>query len=179
MLALAQELTASGEYTAVMLSLEVGAVFPHDLGLIGMRDVRDYKVASSGSQRLNTSSPFNIKVRSITLGNFSFQDVQNLYQQHTEATGQIFTPEAIERAFYLTDGQPWLGNALAKEVVEYIAKNPAIPIMVDLINLSGLNLDTGWLVIFDRRSDLPPVSNRTTTEEAISPAGRNIIVIRG
>ena len=64
-----------------------------------MRDVRDYKVASGGSQRLNTSSPFNIKVRSITLDNFSFQDVQNLYQQHTEATGQIFTPEAVERAF--------------------------------------------------------------------------------
>ncbi|MDH6061154.1 ATP-binding protein, partial [Chrysosporum bergii ANA360D] len=30
MLTLAQELTASGEYTAVLLSLEVGAVFPHD-----------------------------------------------------------------------------------------------------------------------------------------------------
>ena len=32
MLTLAQELTASGAYTAVMLSLEVGAVFYHDLG---------------------------------------------------------------------------------------------------------------------------------------------------
>jgi Cdc6-like AAA superfamily ATPase len=30
MLTLAQELTASGQYTAVMLSLEVGAVFSHD-----------------------------------------------------------------------------------------------------------------------------------------------------
>jgi len=30
MLTLAQELTASGAYTAVMLSLEVGAVFSHD-----------------------------------------------------------------------------------------------------------------------------------------------------
>ncbi|MEI6330682.1 MAG: ATP-binding protein [Pseudanabaena sp. ELA645] len=108
--------------------------FPQSVGLIGMRDVRDYKYASGGSDRLNTASPFNIKVRSITLGNFSFPDVQNLYQQHTEATGQIFTPEAIERAFYLTNGQPWLVNALAKEVVEYIAKDPAIPITVDLIN---------------------------------------------
>ena len=32
MLALAQELTASGQYAAVMLSLEVGDVFPHDPG---------------------------------------------------------------------------------------------------------------------------------------------------
>ena len=32
MLTLAQELTASGQYTAVMLSLEVGAAFSDDLG---------------------------------------------------------------------------------------------------------------------------------------------------
>jgi hypothetical protein len=223
MLALAQELTASGQYAAVMLSLEVGAVFPHDpgaaekailnewqdairfylaaqlrpsvwesgesgrqigaalsswaeqsplplvvfldeidalgdetlisvlrqlrsgyprrpqgfphsLALIGMRDVRDYKIASGGSDRLNTSSPFNIKVRSFTLNNFSFEEVKKLYQQHTEATGQIFTPEAIARAFYLTDGQPWLVNALAKEVTEYLAKDVTIPITVELIN---------------------------------------------
>jgi hypothetical protein len=94
--------------------------FPHSLALIGMRDVRDYKVASGGSQHLNTASPFNIKVRSLTLNNFSFEEVRDLYHQHTEATGQIFTNEAIERAFYLTNGQPWLVNALAKEATEYL-----------------------------------------------------------
>ncbi|MDH6106604.1 ATP-binding protein, partial [Anabaenopsis tanganyikae CS-531] len=31
--------------------------FPQCVALIGMRDVRDYKVASGGSDRLNTSSP--------------------------------------------------------------------------------------------------------------------------
>jgi hypothetical protein len=36
--------------------------FPQSVGLIGLRDVRDYKVAAGGSDRLNTSSPFNIKV---------------------------------------------------------------------------------------------------------------------
>jgi hypothetical protein len=45
--------------------------------------------------------------------------------------------------------------------------------------LSGLSLNTGWLVIFDRRSGLPPLSDRTMTENVISPAGREIIVIRG
>ena len=45
--------------------------------------------------------------------------------------------------------------------------------------LSGLGLDTGWLVIFDRRPGLPPLSDRTTTEQAMSPAGRPIVVIRG
>jgi hypothetical protein len=80
--------------------------FPHSLALIGMRDVRDYKVASGGSDRLNSSSPFNIKVESFTLSNFTFKEVQKLYHQHTEATGQIFTTDAIERAFYLTMVNP-------------------------------------------------------------------------
>jgi hypothetical protein len=45
--------------------------------------------------------------------------------------------------------------------------------------LNGLGLDTGWLVIFDQRSGLPDISERTTTEAATSPAGRAITVIRG
>ncbi|MFM6376659.1 MAG: AAA-like domain-containing protein, partial [Microcystis panniformis] len=102
--------------------------FPSSVGLIGLRDVRDYKVASGGSDRLNTSSPFNIKVASLTMRNFNLAEVGELYQQHTAATGQIFTPEAIETAFYLTQGQPWLVNALAKEIVEKMVKDRNIAI---------------------------------------------------
>ena len=102
--------------------------FPSSVGLIGLRDVRDYKVASGGSDRLNTSSPFNIKVTSITLRNFNAEEVVELYQQHTAATGQIFTPEATATAFDLTQGQPWLVNALAKEVVEKMVKDRSIAI---------------------------------------------------
>ncbi|NCR54767.1 MAG: ATP-binding protein [Microcystis aeruginosa L211-07] len=102
--------------------------FPSSVGLIGLRDVRDYKVASGGSDRLNTSSPFNIKVASLTMRNFNLGEVGELYQQHTAATGQIFTPEAIETAFDLTQGQPWLVNALAKEIVEKMVKDKNIAI---------------------------------------------------
>ncbi|MSQ83528.1 MAG: ATP-binding protein [Myxococcales bacterium] len=45
--------------------------FPHSVCIFGMRDVRDYKVASGGSERLGTSSPFNIKRESLTLTYFS------------------------------------------------------------------------------------------------------------
>jgi type II secretory pathway predicted ATPase ExeA len=217
MLALAQELTASGQYTAVMVSAEVGSAFNHDpdaaelailgawrstiedylppelcppvwvyhapgqriqenlrawarssqrplvlfideidalqdqalisllrqlrdgfpkrpenfpvsVGLVGLRDVRDYKVAAGGSDRLNTASPFNIKVSSVTLRDFNEVEVAELYGQHTEATGQIFTIEAIATAFELTQGQPWLVNALAKEVVEKLVKDPTVAI---------------------------------------------------
>ncbi|MEE6162315.1 hypothetical protein U9R62_13385 [Cylindrospermopsis raciborskii DSH] len=102
--------------------------FPSSVGLIGLRDVRDYKVASGGSDRLNTSSPFNIKVASLTMRNFNLAEVGELYQQHTAATGQIFTPEAIETAYDLTQGQPWLVNALAKEIVEKMVKDRSIAI---------------------------------------------------
>jgi hypothetical protein len=44
--------------------------------------------------------------------------------------------------------------------------------------LGGLGLDTGWLVIFDRRAGLPPMGERISTEEVISPGGRTITVIR-
>ncbi len=108
--------------------------FPHALGLIGMRDVRDYKVASGGSQRLNTSSPFNIKVASLTMRNFTQTEVQQLYQQHTDTTGQLFTPAAIARVFELTQGQPWLVNAIAKEIVEELIDNTTQNIDIHLVD---------------------------------------------
>jgi hypothetical protein len=98
--------------------------FPSSIGLIGLRDVRDYKVASGGSDRLNTASPFNIKVESLTLRNFDESEVAELYQQHTADTGQIFAPEAIQLAFDLTQGQPWLVNALARQLTEVVAPQP-------------------------------------------------------
>jgi hypothetical protein len=93
--------------------------FPHAVVLCGLRDVRDYKTASGGDpDRLGTSSPFNIKVESLTLDNFTFAQTRDLYLQHTRATGQNWTKEAIVRAYELTEGQPWLVNALAREIVE-------------------------------------------------------------
>lgn len=102
--------------------------FPLSVGLIGLRDVRDYKVASGGSERLNTASPFNIKVSSITLRDFNATEVKELYQQHTDETGQVFTPEATAMAFDLTQGQPWLVNALAKEIVEEMVTDTNVAI---------------------------------------------------
>ena len=78
------------------------AKFPWSLALIGLRDVRDYNVASGGSDRLHTSSPFNIKVESLTLSSFTHTEVAALYQQHTEDTGQVFLPATVARAAFLS-----------------------------------------------------------------------------
>ncbi|WP_426733775.1 hypothetical protein [Myxococcus faecalis] len=102
--------------------------FPSSMALIGLRDVRDYKVASGGSDRLGTSSPFNIKVRSLTVRDFTEDEVAELYAQHTTDTGQRFEPEAISLAFELTQGQPWLVNALAKVAVEELVTDVSQPV---------------------------------------------------
>ena len=100
--------------------------FPASVILCGLRDVRDYKAASGGDpERLGTSSPFNIKLASLRLGDFTPEEVRELYAQHTADTGQIFSEEAIARAVDVTGGQPWLVNALAREIVEAMAVPPA------------------------------------------------------
>jgi len=108
---------------SVLRQLRAGYVrrpshFPQSVALIGLRDVRDYKASlRPDGATLGTSSPFNIKVRSLTIRNFEEAEVGELYGQHTAETGQTFTPEALALAFELTNGQPWLVNALADTLV--------------------------------------------------------------
>ncbi|MBI5485899.1 MAG: ATP-binding protein [Deltaproteobacteria bacterium] len=108
------------------------ADFPASVVLCGLRDVRDYKAASGGDPtRLGTSSPFNIKVKSLRLGNLTEADLRMLYAQHSAETGQAFAEDALARAFELTGGQPWLVNALAREIIEEIHVDPPTTITVD------------------------------------------------
>ncbi|MBM4319541.1 MAG: ATP-binding protein [Deltaproteobacteria bacterium] len=99
--------------------------FPWSVVLCGMRDVRDYKLLSGGREpHLGSASPFNILVESIRMPNFAAPEVAALYGQHTAETGQPFTQEAVDLAFQLTQGQPWLVNALAREVLEKMGVRP-------------------------------------------------------
>ncbi|WP_437669322.1 hypothetical protein [Sorangium sp. So ce131] len=44
--------------------------------------------------------------------------------------------------------------------------------------LAGLGLSTGWLVLFDRRPDAPPLPERLGAAPATTPGGRQVTVIR-
>ncbi len=91
---------------------------PASVALVGMRDVREYRAdVRPGGESLGSSSPFNIKVRSLTLRNFDQDEVAELLQQHTSETGQAFTSEAVAGIYEQTRGQPWLVNALAAQLV--------------------------------------------------------------
>lgn len=99
--------------------------FPASVVVSGLRDVRDYKTAAGGDgSRLGGTSPFNIAVESLRLGDFTADDIATLYAQHTNDTGQVFTDAAVERAFRHSAGQPWLVNALAREVVVKMRVTP-------------------------------------------------------
>ena len=106
---------------AVLRQLRAGypdrpARFPQTVILCGVRDVRDYRIHSAATKEIITGgSAFNIKAESLRLGNFSRDEMVALYAEHTVETGQMFTEEALERAWTLTRGQPWLVNALGYE----------------------------------------------------------------
>ena len=97
--------------------------FPQTIVLCGVRDVRDYRMHLAGGEVITGGSAFNIKAESLRLGDFSESELRNLYQQHTEATGQDFSEQALKLAWHLTRGQPWLVNALAEQATWNIKAN--------------------------------------------------------
>jgi len=118
------------------------APFPHSIALVGMRDIRDYKDKIRGrGETLGSASPFNIITKSLTIGNFTKEEVKRLYLQHTEDKGQAFDEAAIEKAYHWTQGQPWLVNALAREcVMEILMEDYSKPITEKLIDQAAQNI---------------------------------------
>jgi hypothetical protein len=99
--------------------------FPDSVVLCGMRDLKDYRIAAGSSPVSgNPGSPFNIVEGSLRVGDFTPNDVAALYAQHTEETGQAFAPEAVARAYDYSQGQPWLVNALAYEIISRMMIGP-------------------------------------------------------
>jgi type II secretory pathway predicted ATPase ExeA len=95
--------------------------FPHSIALVGQRNVRDYVVTQEeriAVTWLGTASPFNITAEATTLGPFTEPEVAELLAQHTAATGQRFEAEAAARIYELSQGHPWLVNALADQIVD-------------------------------------------------------------
>ena len=98
--------------------------FPSSIVLCGVRDLLDYRIhASSEKSVITGGSAFNVKARSLRLGDFERDQMDALYRLHTEETGQKFEPAALDQAWYFTEGQPWLSNAVAYEVTWEIKEN--------------------------------------------------------
>ena len=112
------------------------ASFPLSVILCGVRDVRDYRIVLSNQEIVTGGSAFNIKAESLRLGNFSKEEIHELYMQHTSETGQEFDEACFPVVWHATEGQPWLVNAIGHEVTYKIRENRdrtirVIPEMID------------------------------------------------
>ncbi|MBQ7689951.1 MAG: ATP-binding protein, partial [Muribaculaceae bacterium] len=99
------------------------AHFPQSIVLCGVRDVRDYRIHTTSGEIITGGSAFNIKAESLRLGDFTLDEIRELYGQHTAETGQRFEEECFPFVWQATEGQPWLVNALGNEVTNEMKEN--------------------------------------------------------
>ena len=147
--------------------------FPSSVALVGLRDVREYKEKVRDNDRsIGSGSPFNIKAESLTISNFSRLQIAGLLQQYTDEGGQVFDEEVIDLIYFLTGGQPWLVNALAREITDKILEtDTSKPVTIEIVNQAKENLimrrDTHLDSLIDKLMD---ARIRPTVDAIISGA---------
>ena len=116
--------------------------FPSSVVLVGLRDVRDYKdKVRDGMNSMGSGSPFNIKAESFRLNNFTRDQIQRLLQQYTDEGGQAFSEDVIDLFVSYTGGQPWLVNAMAREILyKILRKDTTKPVTTEVLLQAKENL---------------------------------------
>jgi hypothetical protein len=125
--------------------------FPHSLALVGARQVRDHALGALGRNEvswLGTTWPFNVTAEAATLEAFTPGEVAELLGLHTTHTGQRFEPEAVERIFYLSQGHPWLVNAIADQIVNRDVEDRSVAVRVEHVEAAKET------IIVERRSHI-------------------------
>ena len=97
------------------------------------------------------------KVRHRVVANLGRED-------ELKASGQL---EQLAAGFARLDPPPWG------------ARREVGPLLLVHHYLDRLGLESGTLVVFDRRTDAPPLPERTSLEKTLSPAGREVMLFRG
>lgn len=156
--------------------------FPQTVILCGVRDVRDYRIVTSSQDIVTGGSAFNIKAESLRLGNFSLEEIHELYMQHTQETGQIFDDDCFPMVWDATEGQPWLVNALGNEVTWKMRENRdrSVRIIPEMIERAIENLiyrrDTHIDILIDklkeprvRRVIEPMLANSDNADDGLIP----------
>ena len=129
--------------------------FPQSVILCGVRDIKDYRIHKSDDDIITGGSCFNIKAKSLTLGNFSSDEVKTLYAEHTKETGQIFEPDCFPLIMHYTGGQPWLVNALGYEVTYEMKANraPSVVLTPEMIETAKERLILSRATHLDQLAD--------------------------
>ena len=159
------------------------AAFPQSIILCGVRDVRDYRIVLSNQDIITGGSAFNIKTTSLRLGNFTREEIHELYMQHTHETGQQFDEACFPMIWSATEGQPWLVNALGREVTWKMRENRdrTIRIIPEMIDRAIENIiyrrDTHIDILIDKLNEPrvkrviePILSNSEEVAEGLIPS---------
>ena len=158
------------------------AAFPQSVVLCGVRDVRDYRIVLSNQDIVTGGSAFNIKAESLRLGNFTQAEIRELYMQHTRETGQQWDDGCFPMVWEATEGQPWLVNAIGREVTYKMKENRdrSVVIIPEMIDKAIENIiyrrDTHIDILIDklleprvRRVIEPMLANEDEVDEAQIP----------
>jgi hypothetical protein len=98
--------------------------FPKSIILAGLRNLYDYRSQDRPEDKSRVKlSPFNIQALPQSIPNFTKDQIRDLFKQHTDASGQVFDNSSIEMVWTWTEGQPWLVNALARDIINTQLKN--------------------------------------------------------
>ena len=166
--------------------------FPSTVVLCGVRDVRDYRIRSGATGEIITGgSAFNVKAESLRLGDFTEREVMTLLAQHTQETGQPFAPAASAAIWELTQGQPWLVNALAYETCFKLSegRDRTIPITDAMVYTAKENLIVRRETHLDQLTDklkearvrrvIEPVLQSVAVEQDFRPADVEYVIDLG
>ena len=115
---------------------------PVSMILCCVKDLKDEMIKTSKHEIINSGSILNIDTESLTMRNFSKDEINHLLQQHTECIEQRFNDKCLDVVFNYTDGQPWLVNALLEEATSDIKenRNPSVTITPEILETAKQNL---------------------------------------
>ncbi|MGE5343963.1 MAG: P-loop NTPase fold protein [Candidatus Omnitrophota bacterium] len=132
--------------------------FPSSIIMVGLRDTGKYKIGLRNGDYSYSGDIYNITSDSLLLPNFKKEEVAELLELYTQDTGQIFLDEVKEETFRLSNGQPWLVNALARQMTilenDYskpITMNVLIQAKNKLIQRRATHLDNLFEVLKEER----------------------------
>lgn len=119
------------------------SMFPQSIFLCGMRDIKKISIHSDKKKNdASCSDAFNIKMVSMKLGDFTIEEVKKLYRYHSRETGQNFSKDVINIVWNISQGQPWLVNAIGYELTFKMKQNRdrTVPITTEMAEKACENL---------------------------------------
>ncbi|MDC0742447.1 ATP-binding protein [Polyangium mundeleinium] len=130
--------------------------FPWSIGFASVREPRELDAGQAPSSSRAPASSTGLDAEVLTLQGFSRSEVATLLQGLEERTGLELLPGAVERAHELTQGHPFLVNALAQRIADGSDGRKGPLTAVDIERAKDLLLDRrGGLLdeISDRMRD--------------------------